>query len=137
MGAPKGNHNSHGGPAGNQKAVTHGAYAFQAHGEQALEPSGRSRLVELREVVQDKPGLLAVAQEKVADSILLFELVQSFVASEVKKGKPLGDIPVLKTLPAFANSMQRALAFLWSIMPDDERRKFDSTTIEVPDASED
>jgi hypothetical protein len=108
-----------GAPEGNTNAVKHGAYAFRDHGEQALEPSGRSRLVELREIVQDKPRLLALVQEETANTVMLFEIVQSYVAQEVKKGVPLAEIPALKTLPAFANTMQRALANLWAIMPGD------------------
>jgi hypothetical protein len=106
-----------GAPEGNKNAVTHGAYAFRDHGEQALEPAGRTRLAELREVVQDRQGLLSVMQEKCADGILLFELVQSYVASEVKKGVPLAEIDAMKSLPAFYNSMQRAMATLMSLMP--------------------
>jgi hypothetical protein len=108
-----------GAPEGNTNAVKHGAYAFRDHGEQALEPSGRTRLAELREIVQDKQGLLELMQEKAADSVLLFEIVQSYVAREVKNGVPLAEIPALKTLPAFANTMQRSLANLWAIMPGD------------------
>ena len=63
--------------------------------------------------------MIEIAQEKAADSVLLFEIVQSYVAGEVKKGVPLADIPALKVLPAFMNSMQRALTSLISIMPKD------------------
>jgi regulator of PEP synthase PpsR (kinase-PPPase family) len=107
-----------GAPDGNTNAVKHGAYSFRDHGEQALEPAGRSRLAELREIVQDKQGLLELIQEETASCVMLFEIVQSYVAQEVKKGVPLAEIPSLKTLPAFANTMQRSLANLWAIMPD-------------------
>jgi hypothetical protein len=102
-----------------QAALKHGAYAFRDRGEQALEPGGRTRLAELREQVQDRQGVIELAQEKCADSVLLFEIVQSYVAGEVKKGTPLVDIPALKVLPAFMNSMQRALATLLATMPKD------------------
>jgi hypothetical protein len=108
-----------GAPDANTNAIKHGAYSFRAHGESALSESGRSRLAELREQVQDRTGLLALMEEKAADAVLLFEIVQSYVAGQVKQGVPLGEIPALNRLPAFANSMQRALANLWAIMPND------------------
>jgi hypothetical protein len=98
-------------------AKKHGAYAFRDRGEQALEPTGRTRLAELREQVQDHDGLLSLMQEKAADSVLLFELLQSYVAEEVKNGAPLGEIAALNKLPAFFNSMQRALTGLIALMP--------------------
>ena len=101
------------------KNTTHGAYAFRDRGEAALEASGRTRLSELREIVKEREGLIQIMAEKTADSILLFEIVQSYVAGEVKAGKPLSEIPVLKSLPAFMNSMQRALSALISLMPRD------------------
>jgi hypothetical protein len=99
-------------------AKTHGAYAFQARGEASLEPTGRTRLAELREQVQSREGVMDIMQQKAADSVLLFELVQSFVASEAKAGVPLDEIKALKALPAFLNTMQRALVSLISLMPD-------------------
>jgi hypothetical protein len=106
-----------GAPEGNQNNLKHGAYSFLAQGEQALEPVGRTRLAELREQVQDRAGLLSIMSEKCADIVLIFEIVQSYVASEIKRGVPLSEVPVLARLPQFANSMERALANLWSIMP--------------------
>ena len=100
-----------------QAARTHGAYAFRDRGEAALEQSGRTRLSELREIVKERAGLMQIMAEKTADSILLFEIVQSYVAKEVKDGKPLDKIPVLKSLPAFMNSMQRAISALINLMP--------------------
>src|SRR4030042_3187348 len=108
-----------GAPEGNKNDLKHGAYSFRDQGEKALEPAGRSRLVELREIVQDKQGLLELMQEKAADAVMLFEIVQSYVASQYKAGRPLESIPVMDKLPAFANTMQRAMANLWAIMPDD------------------
>jgi hypothetical protein len=103
-----------------QAHSTHGAYAFRDRGEDALVPNNRTRLAELREVVQNRQGVLELMQEKCADSILLFEIIQSHVAEEVKKGKSLDNIPSLKALPAFMNSMQRALRDLISLMPSND-----------------
>ncbi len=103
---------------GNMNSKKHGAYSFQARGEAALEPSGRTRLAELREVLQDKQGVLSIMVEKAADGVLLFELIQSYVGECVNAGKALDDIPAVKTLPAFYNSMHRSLLTLHNIMPD-------------------
>jgi hypothetical protein len=99
------------------KKATHGAYAFRDRGEAALEAGGRTRLSELREIVKDRDGVLHLMQEKAADAVMIFEIVQSHVAGEAKSGRPLDRIPVLKSLPAFMNSMQRALSALIALMP--------------------
>lgn len=104
---------------GNTAAELHGARSFKAHGEQALRPASRSRLMELREAVQDRPGVLALMQEKCADSVLLFELIQSYIASQVRAGHSVADIPSVRVLPAYMNSMQRALVQLLAAMPKD------------------
>ena len=111
---------SGGGPIGNKKALKHGAYTFRDQGEKALEPSGRTRLAELREAVQDKQSLLGVMGEKAADAILTYELVLSYVSRQTQVGVPLGEIAILKALPAFHNSMQRAIAIVLANMPADD-----------------
>ena len=101
-----------------EASKVHGAYAFQKRGEAALETTGRTRLAELREIVKDRDGVLSLLQEKCADTVLIFELVQSYVAGQVKAGRPLDSIPAVRSLPAFANSMNRALNALIALMPD-------------------
>jgi hypothetical protein len=116
------NKRGEGGQPGNRNAVKHGADAYKAHGEKALDHSGRTRLMELREQVENREGVLSLMQQKAADAVLLFELVQGYVAGEVKAGTPLGDIPALARLPAFMNSMQRALTTLITLMPKEDER---------------
>ncbi len=118
-------------------AVKHGAYAFRDRGEQALQPEGRSRLAELRDMMQDRDSIIEVLQSKAADSVLLFEIVQAHVAKGIQSGKSLTEIPGFKALPAFFNSMHRALTSLLSMMPDDEPWTNDEMTKlhEVIDAS--
>jgi hypothetical protein len=105
-------------PDAHLRARKHGAYAFRDSGEKALEPEKRSRLMELREQVQDRSTLLDLMQQKAADGVLMFELMQSYVAGEIKRGALLPDIPVLNKLPAFYNSMNRALSTLLANMPE-------------------
>jgi hypothetical protein len=111
-----------------QAARKHGVYAFRDNGEDALEPTGRTRLAELREQVQSREGVVDLMQQKAADSVLLFELLQSHVAKEAKAGVPLDEIKALKSLPAFLNSMQRALTSLIALMPD-TRNTVDTITV--------
>lgn len=104
-----------------QASSTHGAYAFRDNGEKALEPSKRSRLIELREITQDKSSILALMQEKAADGVLMYELFQSYFVKEVLEKKvPITDIPAIKYLPVFYNAMERALRDLLYLMPDDK-----------------
>jgi hypothetical protein len=102
-----------------QANVTHSAYAYQTQGEKALQPAGRSRLIELREATHDRQKLLELLQEKAADSVLIFELIESYVIREhVEKKLAIVDIPVVKYLPAFFNSLERAIKDLLYLMSD-------------------
>ena len=103
-----------------EAAKTHGAYAFERRGEAALNQTGRSRLQELKDQVQDRQGVLALMQERTAGALLMVELLTSFVAQEHKRGVPLSDIAALGRLPAFMNTAQRALKDLITHMPENE-----------------
>ena len=103
-----------------QAARKHGAYAFQARGEAALDKPQRSRLQELKDQVQNRDGVLELMQERAANSVMVTELVMSHVAREVKQGKPLAQITILRALPAFMNTAQRALKDLIHEMPEGE-----------------
>lgn len=100
-----------------QAARTHGVYAVQAHGEKALEGADRSYLVELREKVQNREGVMDLAREQAAKAVLLAELLTSYVIEEHKAGVPLEEINALRALPAFYNSAQRALKNLLDETP--------------------
>ena len=104
-----------------QAAKSHGAYAFERRGEIALNQTGRSRLQELKDQVQDRQGVLALMQERAANSVMMVELITSYIAKEHKSGKPLSHIKPLGSLPAFMNTAQRALKDLLSVMPDDKQ----------------
>lgn len=102
-----------------QAARSHGAYAFRDRGDQALDQPQRSRLEELKEQVQERDGVLQLLQERAANAVMVVEVITSHVAREVKLGVPLSDIPILRALPAFMNTAQRALRDLLTVMPDD------------------
>jgi len=100
---------------------SHGAYAFQGRGEQALEPSKRSRFVELQEQITDKGGVIGLMQDRAIKAVMVCELIESYIGEEVEKGAKAPDIPALKSLPAFWNSAQRALSSLLSVMDDTDK----------------
>ena len=103
-----------------QAAKSHGAYAFERRGEIALNQTGRSRLQELKDQVQDRQGVLALMQERAANAVMMVELITSYIAKEHKTGKPLSHIKPLGSLPAFMNTAQRALKDLITYMPENE-----------------
>ena len=97
----------------------HGAYAFRARGEEALDKPQRSRLQELKDQVQVREGVLELMQERAANAVMICELITSQIAKELKQGVQLTEIPTMRSLPAFMNTAQRALKDLVSVMPDD------------------
>jgi hypothetical protein len=102
-----------------QANAKHGAYAFQARGDDALTPTGRSRHSELRELVQSREGIIELLQQRAADAVMVCEMAISYVAKQTQDGHTLADIPVMRTLPVYQNSAVRALHTLAEMMPKD------------------
>jgi hypothetical protein len=102
-----------------EAARTHGAYAFERRGEEALTQPARSRLEELKEQTQTRDGVLEVMKERAANAVMMVELLTSYLAKEVKSGKPLTQISGFASLPAFMNTAQRALKDLATLLPDE------------------
>lgn len=100
-------------------ALKHGAYAFRDHGDQALDVTGRSRMAELSEIVQTKPGVLSLLQERAVRAVMLCEILEAFVIEQQQSGKSLETILVLGKLPAFQNSAQRYIQSLLHELHDD------------------
>ena len=54
------------------------------------------------------------------DAVMLCDVITSYVAKEKSLGVPLGEITILRSLPGFMNSAQRALKDLVALMPDNQ-----------------
>jgi hypothetical protein len=102
-----------------QANTVHGAYAFEARDEAALDVTGRSRLVELSEIVQSRSGVLGLLQERAVHAVMLCEIIESYVIEQKRAGKELEKIPALRALPAFQNSAQRCVNLLLRELRDD------------------
>ena len=100
--------------------LKHGAHALDHRGETALDTSGRSRLEELKDTVQYRDGVLDLMKERAANAVMMVEMMTAYAAKRHRDGVPLDRIPVLKSLPAYMNSAQRALKDLLQYMPDDK-----------------
>ena len=98
----------------------HGAYSLERRGDAALDTTGRSRLEELKETVQEREGVLVLMKERAATAVMMVEMMTAYAAKKHREGVPLDRIPTLKSLPAFMNSAQRALKDLLAHMPDDK-----------------
>ena len=112
-----------------QAARKHGAYAIEERGEAAMDRPQRSRYVELQEQLQDREGVVAALVDQAAKLLVMVEAAQSYVAGQAKAGYPLGDIPLLRSLPAFWNSANRALLAVLANLPSDEDQRMDITTL--------
>jgi hypothetical protein len=103
-------------------ARRHGAYAFIARGAQALDTTDRSRLAELAEYVQTKPGVLGLLQERVVNAIMLCELLENHIVAEMEQGKAITDIAATKCLHHYLNSSQRLINTLIREMKNSEEK---------------
>lgn len=101
-------------------AKKHGMYGFQQRGETALDIHGRSRLLELREQVQDRSGVLDLISENAVKAVMLVELLTSYIYDQKMAGSRLDEIPALRILPGFMNSAQRSLRDLVTLLPSNE-----------------
>lgn len=101
-------------------ARKHGMYGYQQRGELALDIPGRSRLVELREQVQDRSGVMDLISENAVKAVMLVELLTSYIYDQKMSGVRLDEIPALRILPGFMNSAQRSLKDLISLIPSEE-----------------
>lgn len=104
-----------------QASRTHGAYAIQAHGEQAMTEEQRSYRSELLEKIKTKEGAVDVLREMTVDAMVVSKVVQSEVIQLHESGKPLEDIPVLGRLAAFQNSAARLLTAYIAALSDDKK----------------
>ena len=102
-------------------AKTHGVYAIKDRGQEAMNTPQRSRYAELQEQLQNQQGVKTAMVEHASRMMVMMEAAQSWVAKQVRMGVPLGDIALLRAMPAFWNSCNRALASLYGVLPDDER----------------
>ena len=98
---------------------THGVRAFEARGENALEKAKRSRLAELYEIVQTRPGVLGLLQDRCVNSIMMCEIIESYIVERKRAGMNIESIPILNRLPAYQNSAQRCIRALLHEMPGD------------------
>jgi hypothetical protein len=104
-----------------QAARKSGAYAIRDRGEDAMSPPQRSKRIEMLEQLGDRAGVLNAMIDKAADQLVMCAAAEAWVARQATSGVPLGDIALLRALPAFWNSCNRALAAIYVALPDDDK----------------
>ncbi len=102
-----------GAPDGNTNAITHGAFSKAA----SEQPERRGRLAELSEQVENREGLIDLLEDRAVRAVMICEVIESYVITQKQSGIRLDDIPVLKALPAFMNTAQRAINSLLDRLP--------------------
>lgn len=100
-------------------ARKHGVYAFRARGEEALTEQGRSRLLELRDTVQTRPGVVELLKDQTVNMVLLSELVTEYVSEQARDGRPLEEIKLLNRLPHFMTGALQSIKALLAELPDE------------------
>ena len=111
-----------GAPDNNKNAVKHGVFAFERRGEAALSTEQRGKYAELQDQLATRRGAMEALREQATQTMLLALIAQSYVVEQKQAGKSLDDIALLRSLPAFWNSANRALKTYLDIMPKEENR---------------
>jgi hypothetical protein len=92
-----------------QQYQTHGIYAFEARGPDALAPEKISRLAELRALAATESGRLDLRKELTARLGLLVEMGFSQMRKDAEAGKDIFSSSVIKSFGVFANTFLRSL----------------------------
>jgi hypothetical protein len=103
-----------------QKHSTHGTYAFQHRGPDALQPAQRGKYAELQELLSTRPGAIDALKEQAIQTMMLAFIAQSYVVEQKNSGKSLDDIALLRCLPGFWNSANRCLKAYLDVLPREE-----------------
>jgi hypothetical protein len=102
--------------------LKHGVYRLRDHGPSALDPEQRGKYAELQDQLSTRQGAIEALKEQATQAMLLAEIAQSYCVTQYKAGKCLDDIALLRALPAFWNSANRALKTYLDVLPKDDNR---------------
>jgi hypothetical protein len=111
-----------GAPEGNSNSLKHSVYRLRDQGPDSLSSEQRGKYAELTEQLSTRLGAINALREQAIQTMLLAEIAQSYCVSEYKTGKVLDDIQLLRSLPAFWNSANRALKTYLDVLPKEENR---------------
>jgi len=100
----------------------HGVYS------KTMTPDKARTIAILQDQMSTRPGVLAVQNEQTAKAVQIADAAMAYVIKNYQSGTPLDRIPLVKALPAFMNTAQRALRQLHDMLPDD-RDILDATSV--------
>jgi hypothetical protein len=92
-----------------QASRTHGMYALENRGEAALDPEGRTRLQELRELFESEPGRVEYRKELAAHIALMLELGFSSVRETAERGGNIWKSSPVGRMGTYLNSLIRLI----------------------------
>jgi hypothetical protein len=101
-------------------ARKHGVDAIRRRGQAAMTPGQRGHYTELQEQLSTREGAVDALRDAAVNTIMLAQVAQSYCVEQHQGGKPLDQIPLLRSLPAFWNSAGRALKVYLETLPDDK-----------------
>jgi len=105
-----------------EAALKHGVFAFRDHGPSALTKEQRGTYAALQDQLSTRQGAIEVLKEQATQAMLLAEIAQSYCVQQHEAGKSLDEIALLRSLPAFWNSANRALKTYLDVLPKEENR---------------
>ncbi|GAH36303.1 unnamed protein product, partial [marine sediment metagenome] len=91
----------------------HGVYS------KTMTPEKARTIATLQDQMSTRPGVLAVQNEQTAKAVQIADAAMAYVIKNYQSGIPLDQIPLVKALPAFMNTAQRALRQLHDLLPDE------------------
>ena len=102
--------------------LKHGVYRVRDNGPSALTTEQQGEYASLSIQLSTRQGAIDALKEQATQAMLLAQIAQSYVVTQHEAGKSLDDIALLRALPAFWNSANRALKTYLDVLPKENRR---------------
>ena len=106
---PNDNRKKSGSQKGNQKARTHGIYAFRARGIEALDNDQRGVYIQLRDQFKSEPGRIEYRERLAANVAMLLELGFAHIGELAAKGYPVWKTPPVARMGVYLNALIRLI----------------------------
>jgi hypothetical protein len=108
-----------GGQPGNKNAQKHGVFALRDNGERAMTAEQRKTAGQLKRQLESREGVVDALRDAATQTVILASVAQQYCVDQHQAGRPLDDIALLRSLPAFWNSAGRALKTYLDSLPKD------------------
>jgi len=104
-------------PQGGCFPTQHGLEAIQARGVHALKLNQVETMTGVEHELETREGIRDSLRRTAALGLVTVGILQDYLERKAAAGVDLGDVPIVRALPSFMNSVQRSLLALAAMTP--------------------